>query len=177
MRLMITSEKYSSTHGEYWVNNYYAEGTDWTSLATEVAAIVAAERPVHLPFVQLTKVRVSDLVQGNNNYATYVQNLLGTAPNPAGDSVPLWVTARVDFTTVGGGSPSRKYLRGCMQEADMTFNSLTAAQLARLQTYGNAIIAIPALCDVDGALFSAASPFNSPQMRQLRRGSKRPDTP
>lgn len=172
----ITVEKYASIVGEYWTNVYWATGATVDDFTADVNAIVAAERPLYPTWVTVTKVRVDDGQPNTDVYRTYVRNEAGTRTAISGDSLPLFVTARVDFSA-SMGRPSRKYIRSFLTENDTTMTAIAAAALTMLQTYGDAIVATAAVVDVDGQEFTGAVPYTAPQMRQLRRGSKKKVTP
>lgn len=168
----LTVEKYSAAFSEYWVNVYWLTGASVDEFTADVNAVVAAERALYLPHVVITKARVDDGVKNTDVFRTYIYNQSGLRTGPVGDVAPLWVTARVDLQAALG-RPSRKYLRGCMVENDFSATALAGPMLTALQTYGDAIIGTAAVVDVDGQELIGASPFNAPQMRQLRRGSKK----
>jgi len=170
----ITVEK--SGYSMSWVNVYYAAGTGVDQFTAEVNGIVAAERPLLLSTIAITKVRVDDQVKGTDNYRTYTINQMGTRASQVSDTAPLWVTARIDFNTATG-RPSRKYIRGSLVEADFNMVQIVTGTIAMYQAYGDAIVNLAAIVDVDGQDFTSATVFQAPQMRQLRRGSKKKATP
>ena len=172
----ITIAFYAPTAGQSWTNRYFT--TDlWTAGGTTMDALVAAHKPVLTNNMYITNIRIDDNVEDTDNYDTVSVNQLGTQ-NPAGaELMPLWVTARVDFDVAGGGSPSRKYLRGFLREDLSNFTLLHTGAVTVLETFGNAIVAIGTICDPQGNLFVDAVPYLSPQMRQLKRASKKPVTP
>lgn len=169
-------EKYQPSQAEYWTNVYWINVADLEAANTVAASIMAAERPLYWNGVTITKTRVDDNTPNTDQFITVPQNLLGTRTTPASNNAPLWVTARVDFAVAGNGRPSRKYLRGVLFEEDFDSISLVTAVKNLLQTYANTIAGL-AVCDPDLQDITSGAPFNSPQMRQLRRGSKKPVTP
>lgn len=125
----------------------------------------------------ITKARIDDNVKDTDNYDTVSYNREGEATHSTVELVPLFVVGRVDFDVSGGGSPSRKYLRAVLSEGDISFVSLGATAISRLNAFGDAIVAIGTICDPQGQLFVDAVVWPAPQMRQLRRGSKKKSTP
>jgi hypothetical protein len=83
----------------------------------------------------------------------------------------------VDFDVSGGGRPSRKYLRGALLEGDVNFMTLTSAITTPANTFADAIVAIGTIVDPQGNGFLDGVVWPAPQMRQLRRGSKKKITP
>lgn len=176
MPFRITVEKYASNLGEYWTNVYWSAGADLAGAALDADAIVAAERPLYGSWVVITKYRVDDAVPLTDNYKTTNVNLPGTNATAAGEFLPLFCVGRVDFNTQTG-RPSRKYLRGTMFEGEVQGMLVLPAAVARLQAYGDAVVAAAGTVDVDGQDFANASASNQVAMRQLRRGSKKKTTP
>lgn len=172
----ITIEKYMASAAEYWTNIYHVDVADLQAAVQQIANFANAERPLYPESVVITKGRADDGIPNTDQYGTQVFNAAGTRASAGQDLNPLFVTARVDFTSAGFGSPSRKFLRGVLYESDVSFSSIGATVAALLNTYGDAIIALP-VCDVDGQDLVDAVPFLAPQMRQLRRGSKKKIVP
>lgn len=172
----IIVEKYMASNGEYWVNQYWTPAVDLDAANTVAASVMAAERLLYWNGVTITKTRVDDNTPLTDQFITVPQNLAGTRATPASNSAPLWVTARVDFAVAGNGRPSRKYLRGVLFEEDFSSIDLSTTVKTLLQTYANTIVGLN-ICDPDMQDLLSGAPFNAPQMRQLRRGSKKPATP
>lgn len=172
----MTIEKYRADVHEYWTNIYHLVATDVGDALTYTDSIVAAERPLYTGAVTITKGRVDDALPNTDVSAVKVFNVAGTRTPPLEHAVPLFVVARVDFTVLGGGRPSRKYLRSVFYEADISFTIIEAPVKALLQTYANAVCST-GMCDVDNQAFVVGVPFPAPAMRQLRRGSKKKKDP
>lgn len=172
-RFRLQLEKYFSGAGEYWVNVYHVEATDLAAAAALGASIRDAERPLYTSGITITKAHVDDGIAHTDVFQNVVYNMNGSRTGTTTANFPLWVTARVDFNVVGGGRPSRKFLRGVLLEADADFMTVGTAMQTLLATYANAIVAIGAVVDPQGQLFSSGAPFAAPAMRQLRRGSKK----
>lgn len=169
-------EKFHSGSGEYWVNRYFINAASLSDASVASTGIVDAEKVLYTSDVSITKSHVDDNVPLTDNYETTVRNLAGTRAAQSSVRLPLFVVARIDFTVLGGGRPSRKYLRGVLYKDDAGFNFLGAGILTMLQTYATNVAASGA-CDPQGQDVIGGSPFNAPAMRQLRRGSKKKDTP
>lgn len=172
-------EKYHPDFGEYWTNVYHIFADNLTAAVPIMDAIVAAERPLYAATTMITKGRCDDGVPNTDAYRTKVYNQLGTRDvSVAGQPLPLFVTARVDFSVADGGRPCRKYLRGVVREGDSGgVNIVNAANLiTQLTAYANAIIAT-AVVDPQGFQLDSGAPMTPLQMRQLRRGRKKKVTP
>jgi len=165
-------EKYHALSSEYWVNRYFIDAATLADAALASNGIVDAEKPLYSPDVVITKSHVDDNVPNTSNYQTTIRNLAGTRTSHAGDRLPLFVVARVDFSVAGGGRPSRKYLRGVFYEMDVSFSSIATLMLTSLNTYASSVAASGA-CDPQGQDIISGAAFLSPAMRQLRRGSKK----
>lgn len=172
----ITVEFVHLASQEYWTNRYFTT-TAVDAAGTVLDAIAAAHRNILASNCILTKIRIDDNVQGTDNFDTVSKNAAGLVATGGGDMLPLWVTARVDFDVAGGGRASRKYLRGIVGESAVDFTTLSSGLITLMNTFGDAIIAVGTICDPQGNLFVDAVPWPSPQMRQLRRGSKKNVTP
>ena len=176
MPYRVTVEKHYAAFQAYWTNIYWITAADLAAGLTQAQAIVNAEKPLYANHITITKARVDDGVPETEQFSTLVPNAVGTRATPAGDDFPLFLTARVDFQVADNGRPCRKYLRGVLFESDSGIAVLGAGIKTILQTYATAIAATTA-CDPQGFDIVSGAPFGAPQMRQLRRGSKRPATP
>lgn len=172
----LTVEKFLASAAEYWTNVYYFDSAAVTNTATFAQAVVDAERAVHLSQVTITKWRADDNTLGTDEYVTTPVNLPGLrAGAPLDTILPLFVTGRVDFAA-SSGRPSRKYLRGVLQESDVSMTSISGASLTALEEYASTMAGLTGYVDIDGQELVAGSVFPAPQMRQLRRGSKKKTT-
>lgn len=171
-KFRVTVEKWKPAAAEYWTNVYHCNVADIAAALDFGAAVVIAERPLYKGGITITKIRADDATPLTEVSGTIVYNLTGTRNTTGSDDLPLFVVARVDFSTVGGGRPSRKYLRGVFEENDVSFSTISSGVLSELQTYAAAVVAA-AGADVDNQLFSSGTVLPAPAMRQLRRGSKK----
>lgn len=161
---------------EYWSNVYYLELDVLDGALTVANEIVAAERAIHKNFVLFTKVRVSDMIPGTDEYITGVLNVTGLATSES-TLLPLWNVVRVDLTATAG-RPSRKYLRGCIAEDNMSYDNLDPAFVTFINNnYVTPLVLIEELKDVDGQDLVDGACMPKVGMRQLRRGSRRRTTP
>jgi hypothetical protein len=160
--------------GEYWTNRYVIAAASLAAAVTAASTLVEAERLVTTNGVLFTKFRVSDTDPATDIYQVTNSNLFGLASTGGSQLLPLFNVVRVDFSTQGGGRPSRKYLRGILTEGDIDFNALVGARVTAIQNnYVNQCLAVPQFVDVDQQSFSVGSVYPFVGMRQLRRGSKR----
>lgn len=171
-RFRATVEKFHGGYAHFWTNIYWVEAGDLAAALPVANSIATAELPLYSASVTVTKVRVDDAVENTDAFLTTVRNAIGTRAASAADSLPLFVVARVDFSAAGGGRPSRKYIRGCLDEADVQPLNLVAGVKTILQTYGDAIVGL-AVVDPDGADLTSAAVWPRAAMRQMRRGSKK----
>jgi hypothetical protein len=171
---MFAMDSQKVLNGEFWTNRYMIEATDLATATTAAAFIRDKERNVHSTIVTFDKYRVSDTVVGTDVYQVVNDNVQGTRAAPNGEWMPLFCVLRVDFNTVGGGRPSRKYLRLPLYEDDCyQGNTAQAIRTLVLTSYAGPLIGLANFVDVDGQAFSSASASLAVGMRQLRRGSKR----
>lgn len=173
-RLVI--EKYHQTSAEYWVNRYFINAASMADATLASNGVVDAEKALYTSDVMITKSHIDDNVPNTINFETTIRNITGTRPSVAGDRMPLFNVARVDFSVAGGGRPSRKYLRSVLYELDASFTSIVAGVVTMLQTYADSVAA-SGVCDPQGQDFISGSPWKAPAMRQLRRGSKKKIVP
>jgi hypothetical protein len=161
---------------ETWVNVYWLAGAIGDNGAA-AADIIQAEQAVHYSPILITKARLDDGVEDTDVYANILINEFGARAIGSSQLLPLFNCLRVDFAA-GGGSPSRKYLRGCLSEADVNFMTIDPDGVVGLQgLYGTPVAAVANFVDVDGEDITQATTFPFVQMRQLRRGSKKKTTP
>jgi hypothetical protein len=171
---MFEIEKYYN--GEYWVNRYFSDAADLAGAGGVAMAVVALERAITLPIVTFTKVSVRTTALADEVYTTLPVNLLGTL-NQAGDPLPLFNVVRVDIGA-SVGRPSRKYLRGVLEEQITLGMKITTAMITLINnTYCTPLAQLAGLCDEDGNNFISASVKPEIGMRQLRRGSKKKPIP
>lgn len=166
----VDSEKFYM--GEFWTNRYVVQATDLGQASLIAAQITDIERTVHLTTVTHTKVRTSDMNPLTDVYN--VQQLNSQGLREAGEHLPLFNVFRVDFNVVGGGRPSRKYLRGPVLEADCQNGMVSALARSTIETnYAAPLAALVGYVDVDGQEISGGQIYPFVGMRQLRRGAKR----
>jgi hypothetical protein len=169
---VVDSEK--MLQGEYWTNRYIVAAATLGEATAAGNMIIGVERPIHAQNVLFTKYRVSDGVPDTDTYQVFNVNQYGTADHAGSPLLPLFNVLRVDFNTEGGGRPSRKYLRGCLAEIHIDFNTIRPADIAAWNTgYAAGMASLAAFVDVDGQQISGGSIYPFVSMRQLRRGSKR----
>lgn len=164
--------------GETWTNRYIVEADDLTSATALASVYLGAEGAVHSAMVTITRARVSSMVEGDDVYQIIQVNQQGLRAQNL-EYLPLFNVVRVDFTAVGGGRPSRKYLRLPIYEPDTSGGSFVSTFQTLIETsYVAPLIAAGAMYrDVDGQSFSSGQIYPRVAMRQLRRGSRRKLTP
>ena len=161
---------------EYFTNVYHLEAASLTDAQTMGFAIVDAEKLIHHENVLFDRMRVSAMpVSGGVFIATGLTGP-GLAPGPA--DVPLFVVARMEFTT-GFGRPGIKMYRGVLTEGDLVgLDALSTAFITFMSGWvGDLIDAVPTLQKVNGEIFVGGSVSPTPGMRQLRRGSAKRTEP
>jgi hypothetical protein len=159
--------------GEYWTNRYLVDAVDLATAVLRGDALFLKEKGFHLNGVGFTKLRVSDSASNTDVYVTIPLNDFGVG-GPMDNPMPLFNCLRVDFPT-GVGRPSRKYYRGVLTEASVSFNSLLSTAIA---FYNSALqdITDDGLVDPQGQPFTGFIVWPRVQMRQLRRGKRRRTT-
>ena len=163
-------------NGEYWTNRYVVRGANLAEAHAAGQVILGYERLIHANTVLFVKWRTSDGKPNTDTYAVSNSNLFGgRALGP--QLFPLFNVIRVDFNTEGGGRPSRKYLRGCLNEEEVDFNALQVGLINLVNNnYASALAGFSPYVDVDNQELIAGSVYPFVGMRQLRRGSKRKKT-
>ncbi len=160
--------------GEYWTNRYIVSAADLGAATTYAAFYYDRERLIHSSNVLFTKYRVSDMDPMTDIYQIVQPNAYGSRAFGAQEYLPLFCVVRVDFTAVGGGRPSRKYLRTPIYEGDQLNGALAATYISFIETnYSNQLVLDTSFVDVDGQDLNSGQVFPKVGMRQLRRGSKR----
>lgn len=169
-RFQIDIEKFFQI--EYWTNRYLCNVADMDAAEALARQIVAIERSVHFGNISFTKAAIRTMAVGDGIYRTVPINEQGTKAGAQG-VMPLFVVARVDLG-VGSGRPSRKYLRGVLDEAEVdTFTIGAASRNAFQQNYTAPLQALAGLCDPQGQQILSVTLNPNVAMRQLRRGSKK----
>lgn len=162
--------------GEYWVNRYFLSQSIGDGAST-AAQILQVERNIHMSQITFTKMSLRTVAKGDFQYATTPLNLpgLGTLGTTA-NTVPLFVTLRVDLGTAGG-RPSRKYYRGVLYEGVVNTVTVENDFVTSMNTALAPLAGLAGFCDPQGQpiVNVAVSPLVG--MRQLRRGSKKKNTP
>lgn len=170
----VDIEKFMGT--EFWTNRYIVRA-DSLQLATDLGQqIVGIERAVHDARVSFTKLSVRTRIQGDGRYTTTTLNLTGNVSNPGVELAPLFVVARVDFNAEEG-RPSRKYLRGVINEVNLQGMRIASDAVAFInQNYASPLASLADFVDVDMQELVSGSCSQNTGMRQLRRGSKKKST-
>lgn len=159
----------------YWTNVYHVQASDITNAIAAGNGIVTIEKQAHGTIVSYTKMRVqqtSPIAMSGT-----IVPLSGTGARSSSNPMPLFNVFRVDFN-VGGGRPSRKYLRAPVLTTDNSSGALVAGTITFLNTsYITPLVALGTVVDPQGQAFQSGAPYPLVGMRQLRRGSKRKTTP
>ena len=163
---------------EYFSNRYILSGATLTGLVPTGLAITNIERFITSVRCTFTKYRIRDMTPDNDQFVVVQVNQPGQRGAGGTALLPLFDVARVDFS-VGLGRPSRKFLRGVLQLADIgDTGELLTATIATINTgYVIPMLAVSEYVDVDGEAFTAATVARFASNRQLRRGSKRRTAP
>ena len=161
-----------------WTNRYIVEAPDLAQAVVQSNLITSAEAAIHTAQVTILRHRVSTFIEGDDTYQIVVDNIQGARASNL-EYLPLWNVVRCDFTAVGGGRPSRKYLRLPITEPDQVGGVLTPTFRALINQSYVAVLLDEDVGyrDVDGQAFSGGATFPQVAMRQLRRGSRRRTSP
>lgn len=174
-RWSMDSEKMHNN--EYWSNRYIIESETLAGALAVANDIRQIEINCSNALVNFTKYRVSTTAVGDDIYQIISDNTVG-ARGATNVVLPLFCRVRVDFSTFGGGRPSRKYFQPLLSEAEQTDGVLDAGAVTFYNAnYAQPLVAIGEFVDVDGQAFTSASVMPKVAMRQLRRGSKKKKTP
>lgn len=170
--LQVDIEKY--LNGEYWTNRYYITATSISGAVPIANAIASREQGIHSNVVQFTKARVSTPAPNDNQYTIIPLNFNGTNPDNSG-LLPLFNVLRIDFPS-GFGRPYRKLFRGCLTEQNTTAGLIVDSAFGALVS--NYTLNMDGeITDREGIVLGRGVLFPRAQMRQLRRGTKRRQTP
>jgi hypothetical protein len=84
-----------------------------------------------------------------------------------GDQLPGWNVGHIWFATASGIRPHTYYIRMGLTEDDVAGQTLVTAAATALNDLVAGILAIGAVCDKDGAIFSVGDNTNRVYMRQM----------
>lgn len=142
-----------------------------------IAALVAAEKLLAGDQVFFTRARHASLAPNDQDFAIVPLTGTGARAIAAGTYLPLFNVIRVDFLA-GFGRPSRKYLRGCLGEADQDNGNVNPTLLSNtVQSYVQAVTSRTEVVDPQGDDLISGIGHPKVGMRQLRRGSRRQSEP
>lgn len=163
---------------EYWTNRYLTDLAVGTSEVEALAMTIAnAERLMLYSSVRIDKIRIATLTEGDDLFQTWDPNLVGARSTSGQFMLPLFNVVRIDFGA-GLGRPSRKYLRGCLGEGDISGATLEPSFVTSYANpYGTTISSTAGIVDPQGSDLDGFSVSSAVGMRQLRRGSRRRTEP
>lgn len=160
---------------EYWINVYHASVPDQAGAVDVANQVIAIERGAHMVAVSFVNFRVRQvdvLAQAGTVYPIGLTGQVGNTPY-----LPLFVVARVDFA-VYTGRPSRKYMKFPISGSAVDNGNFTTAALGFYNTnYAEALEGVANLCDNNEQPFLSIKVNPTVGMRQLRRGSRKKETP
>lgn len=162
--------------GEFWTNRYIINVDSLTAGVVVGQSIVNIERQVHAQFVTFTKYRVSDVNPDTDAFVIVPLSVNGLRAHESAP-MPFFNVVRVDFPA-GTGRPSRKYLRGVLQQSDCSGSALKTGVVSFVnENYGLPLGDLPGFVDPQGTELGTGQCAPNVAMRQLRRGSKRKTKP
>lgn len=175
MVVKLDIQKYRQ--GLYWTNRWLLDLASPGDVSQAmVLAVASVEQNFHATSVTIVSARVSDMVEGTDNFYIYPLNLVGGISD-GGDPLPGYVTFRADMG-VGPGRPLRKYWRTYVGESQIVGGVWAPAYVANAQTLLEGLmISVPTICDPQGNQWTSVAVKSNLQMRQLRRGTRKPLTP
>lgn len=163
--------------GNPWTNRYLVRASSVAEAENAAAPIFAAEVAIHRAQITFDKYRVSDIVEGTDNFTVVPFAEPGNVPKN-GAFLPLHNVMRADFPAQGGGRPSRKYWRIGLCAGDVVSDFTIDSTLVTLATNTwNTLIALlqsegVPLVDPDDQMLLGCTVYPAIAMRQLRRGSR-----
>lgn len=175
--MVVKLDVQKTTANIFWTNRYLLDfATIGEVTLAMITDIVNGEKAVHSPSVQFVSARVSDMIEGTDNFIVYPWTGTGAAAGTGGN-VPGYCTLRLD-AGVGVGRPCRKYYRVYVATSatdgpnwQASYRNSCATALATMMSQ------VPALCDPQGNHWVNTAVKLQIQMRQIRRGSRRRETP
>lgn len=167
--------------GEFWTNVYYVQTDTLGDGVTAGEAIVTAERSFHYGLVLFTKMRVSTAVSGDEDYVTVPLTGQGGADAGGAALLPLFNTVNAVLQAVAG-RPSRKYYRGCLTVNNINQAGIIESRRAQIEAALDPLASSlgtsgAGLVDVDGQDIVSIAVLTPVGMHQLRRGTRRRQTP
>lgn len=160
---------------EYWLNCYHVDVADRPAARAAGLEIANVESNVHSSAVTFVNYRIRQVSQLAEAGSTYPLGFTGT--QSAYSYLSLFNVARVDFA-VPVGRPSRKYLKLPVGAGSVNNGVFIPAFITFVQTqYCGLILGVEGICDNNGQTFEVANVNPTVGMRQLRRGTRKRETP
>lgn len=165
-----------------WSNVYLLDAADLLAAQDMAFDLLTAETQMHYDVVIYDRMIVSTIAPDDDTFEVTPLSTTGQLDGSGTDFLPLYCTLRVDFHTVGGGRPSRKYYRTPIAESLQKDGNLTDSAFTGFQTTLDTFMAALATASVawvdpDGQTIDSAAVQQAVQMRQLHRKRKRTTTP
>lgn len=163
---------------EFWTNVYYATSVDLGAAHLVAQGILQAERQFHKDVVLFTRYRTSTVLQGDFQYITSIANLNGLVGSSS-PRIPLWNVVRADMGDGGFKRPERKYYRLPLTEDEQDNGVLTNGVFTLVQQSLVNLLGDFAgeWCGPNSEPIVSVAVYPNVAMRQLRRGSRRRQTP
>lgn len=175
--MVVKVDVQKSRGGVFWTNRYLLDLASPADVSYEMAGAIAGhESQFHATTVNFISTRVSDMVPDTDNFYIYPWDFTG-ALSDGGSPMPGFITMRTDMG-VGPGRPLRKYYRTYVGEDRVAGPVWEGAYVTLVKTtLEDLLVEVPTICDPQGnqATYVVAKP--PLQMRQLRRGTRKPLTP
>lgn len=111
-----------------WSNDYLTSATTIEDAEDVANALIGFERGVHNEDIEFLFVRISSYTVGDRYHRDIILNEPGLRDTGSSDSLPLFNTIRIDFST-SFYDPGRKYYRAPVVESDQTQGSLVPATI------------------------------------------------
>lgn len=165
-------------YNNYITNVYHVTAGSLNEAADygeQIAALHAALLNAGTAQIYVNRVRASTLVPRDNAFVVRAINLRGTRPGLE-DVYPPFCRFRVDLN-IGPRRPLRKYLLE-VRDTDANGDGLLAPAVAYVQAnYVSPLVALGVVCSEEGTDIVGGTVSGTVGMRQLRRGSRRRQTP
>lgn len=166
-----------SAGGVYWTNRYFAQADDFNEAQQAGIEVAAAEQAIHLNYVTMVSLRTSLVgVEDPSQYLIYP--LEGNGQRAADTPLPLTICVRA-INLKGPGAPDVKYLRGCVNAADILNPSTfkPASVNAYEVTYSGPLFAVEGLVSEDGRSYTSCAVSPKIAQHQLSRGTRKRTEP